>query len=228
MDFLNENSSIGNLIAKAPEYVKIFEKLGLDYCCKGNRTLKEACDEKKLDVVEVLETLKQLSLSDASVNWDQMTLKEIVSHVVDTYHTSAKQELQIISQLIEKLKTKHGQRYPYISDLKSIFEQMKSSLLKHMEEEEQVVFPLVISLEINKGSQHEELKKYLSSLDDDHLETGEALDRIKNLTNGYVPPSDACMTHIVFLNSLEHLERNLHEHIHKENQILFPRVKAML
>ena len=97
-----------------------------------------------------------------------------------------------------------------------------------MEEEEQIVFPLVINLEINKESQHEELKKYLGSLDNDHLETGEALERIKNLTNGYIPPSDACMTHIVMLNSLERLERNLHEHIHKENQILFPRAKAML
>ncbi len=228
MDFLNENTSIGSLVEKTPESAKIFEKLGLDYCCKGNRTLKEACDEKKLNVVEVLEMLKQLSTSDVPMNWDRMTLKEIVIHIVDTYHTPSKQELQRINQLIEKLKTKHGQRYPYISDLQNVFEQMKNSLLKHMEEEEQIVFPLVINLEINKESQHEELKKYLGSLDNDHLETGEALERIKNLTNGYIPPSDACMTHIVMLNSLERLERNLHEHIHKENQILFPRAKAML
>jgi regulator of cell morphogenesis and NO signaling len=149
-------------------------------------------------------------------------------HIVDTYHIPSKQELQRINQLIAKLKTKHGQRYLYISDLQNVFEQMKNCLLKHMEEEEQIVFPLVINLEDNNGSQHEKLKKYLGSLDNDHLETGKALERIKNLTNGYIPPSDACMTHIVMLNSLERLERNLHEHIHKENQILFLRAKAML
>lgn len=228
MNFLNENSSIGSLVAKAPEYAKIFEKLGLDYCCKGNRTLKEACDEKKLQVVEVLETLRQLSISDVPMNWDQMTIREIVDHIVDTYHTYSKQELPRISQLIEKISTKHGQRYPYISDLQNIFEQMKKSLLEHMEEEERIVFPLLINLKSNKESDKEEVKKYLGSLDNDHLEAGEALDRIKKLTNDYTPPSGACMTHIVMLNSLEHLERNLHEHIHKENQILFPLAIAML
>lgn len=228
MDFLNENTSIGSLVSKAPESAKIFEKLGLDYCCKGNKILKEACDEKKLNVVEVLGMLKELSRPNVPMNWDRMTLKEIVMHIANTYHTPTKQELQRINQLIEKIKNKHGKRYPYISDLHNVFEQMKTSLLKHMEEEEQIVFPLVISLEDNKEVHHEELKKYLSFLDNDHLETGEALERIKNLTNGYIPPSAACMTHIVMLNSLERLERNLHEHIHKENQILFPRAKAML
>lgn len=228
MDFLNENSNIGNLVAKAPEYAKIFEKLGLDYCCKGNRTLKESCDEKKLQVVEVLETLRQLSISDVPMNWDQMTIREIVEHIVDTYHIYSKQELPRISQLIEKINTKHGQRYPYISDLQNIFEQMKKSLLEHMEEEEMVVFPLLINLERHKESYKEEVKKHLGSLDNDHLETGDALDRIKKLTNDYAPPLNACTTHIVMLNSLERLERNLHEHIHKENQILFPRAMSMI
>lgn len=228
MDFLNENTSIGSLVAKNSEYATIFEKLGLDYCCKGNRTLKEACYEKKLNIVEVLNALKQLSIPNTSTNWDKLTLKEIVTHIVDTYHVFSKQELQRISQLIEKLKTRHGSRNAYISDLQIVFEQMKSSLLNHMEEEEQIVFPLIIELELNKELQYEELSKHLSSLDNDHLETGKSLDRIKTLTNGYTPPSDACMTHIVMVNSLERLERNLHEHIHKETQILFPRAKSML
>lgn len=228
MDFLNENTSIGSLVTKTPEYAKVFEKFGLDYCCKGNRTLKEACDEKKLNVAEVLETLKQLSPSSASIDWDQMKTKELVKYIVDTYHVFTKQELQRISQLIEKLKAKHGERYPYLLDLENIFKQMKTSLLEHIEEEEQVIFPLLVNLEINKHSSHEEIKQYLTSLDKDHLETGEALERIKKLTHDYTPPSDACMTHIVMLSSLERLEQNLHEHIHKENQILFPRAEVMV
>lgn len=228
MDFLHENASIGSLVAKTPEYASIFEKLGLDYCCKGNRTLKEACDEKKLNVIDVLETLKHLQSSDSAVNWDRMSIKEIVEHIVSTYHTYAKQELQRISQLLEKLNTKHGQRYPYISELQNVFANMKDSLLDHMKEEEQIVFPLMVNLTTNKESCQGELKKHLESLDNDHLETGKALERIKELTHDYTPPADACMTHIVMLNSLAHLERNLHEHIHKENQILFPHVKAML
>lgn len=228
MDFLDEHTSIGSLVAKNPEYASFFEKFGLDYCCKGNRTLKEACDEKKLNVIEVLETLKCLRVSDGGVNWDQMSIRELVEHIISVYHTYAKQELARISQLLEKLNTKHGQRYPYVSELQNVFEGMKGSLLTHMEEEEQIVFPALLNLVVNKAPCQEEVRKHIDSLDSDHLETGEALERIKKLTHDYTPPSDACTTHIVILNNLERLERNLHEHIHKENQILFPRVKTML
>lgn len=228
MDFLDENKSIGSLVMRTPEYANFFEKLGLDYCCKGHKTLKEACDEKKLNVTEVLETLKLLQSSDEVMGWDQMSIKEIVEYVVDTYHTYSKQELPRIGQLIEKVKAKHGQRYPDIFELQNTFEQMKDSLLKHIEEEEEVVFPLLINLEVNQASHKEDVKQHLSALDDEHVETGEALEKIKKLTNNYTPPADACMTHIVMLNSLERLERNLHEHIHKENQILFPRAATMM
>jgi len=228
MDFLHENASIGSLVAKAPEYASIFEKLGLDYCCKGNRTLKEACDEKQLNVIEVLGALKHLQTSDIAANWDRMSIKEIVEHIVSTYHTYAKQELQRISQLLEKLNAKHGQKYPYILELQNVFANMKNSLLDHMNEEEQIVFPLMLNLAVNKSLYQEEASKYLDALDNDHLETGKALEKIKKLTHDYTPPADACMTHIVMLDSLERLERNLHEHIHKENQILFPRAKTML
>lgn len=228
MNFLNENAKIGSLVEKKPEYANVFEKFGLDYCCKGDRTLKEACDEKKLNINEVLDHLKQIQTSDGGINWSQMSMKEMIESIIDKYHLYLRQELPRISQLLKKIKIKHGQRYAYISDLQNIFENMKGSLLKHIDEEEQLVFPLVMNLEVNKDSHKEEIKKYLSSLDEDHLEAGEALEKMKELTNGYTPPSDACMSHIVMLNSLERLERNLHEHIHKENQILFPRVKAML
>jgi regulator of cell morphogenesis and NO signaling len=105
---------------------------------------------------------------------------------------------------------------------------MKDSLLDHMEEEEQIIFPLMTNLAVDKEFCQKDVKNYLDSLDNDHLETGEALEKIKKLTHDYTPPANACMTHIVMLNSLERLERNLHEHIHKENQILFPRAKEML
>ena len=228
MNFLHENASIGSLVAKNPEYASVFEKFGLDYCCKGNRTLKELCDDKKLNFIDVLEALKNLQSPNIAVNWDRMSIKEIVEHIVSTYHTYANQELPRIGQLLEKLNTKHGHKYPYVSELQNVFANMKDSLLDHMKEEEQIVFPLMINLAINKGSCQEDLKKHLYSLNNDHLETGEALERIKKLAHDYTPPADACMTHTVILNSLERLERNLHEHIHVENHILFPRAKAML
>ncbi|MFV0341181.1 MAG: iron-sulfur cluster repair di-iron protein [Parachlamydiaceae bacterium] len=228
MKFLQENASIGSLVTKNPETAAVFEKLGLDYCCKGNKTLKEACDEKNLNMVEVLEALDCLGKPDTSMNWDRMSAKEIVGHIVNTYHTYAKEELQRISQLLVKLNTKHGKKYSYLSELQSVFEQMKDSLSDHMDEEEQLVFPLIVNLETDRTSCQMEVKKHLQELDSDHLETGAALERIKELTHAYTPPEGACTTHIVMLNSLERLEQNLHEHIHKENQILFPRAKSLL
>ena len=107
MNFLHENASIGSLVAKNPEYASVFEKFGLDYCCKGNRTLKELCDDKKLNFIDVLEALKNLQSPNIAVNWDRMSIKEIVKHIVSTYHTYANQELPRIGQLLEKLNTKH-------------------------------------------------------------------------------------------------------------------------
>ncbi len=181
MDFLHENASIRSLVAKAPEYASIFEKLGLDYCCKGNKTIKEACDEKKLNIIEVLRTLKNLQASNTSVNWDQMPIKEIVEHILSTYHVYAKQELQRISQLLKKLNAKHGQKYPYIPELQNVFANMKDSLLNHMNEEEQIVFPLILNLTINKRPCQEVINKYQDSLSDNHLKTGAAFEKINKI-----------------------------------------------
>lgn len=228
MNFLNENASVGSLVKDSPEYARVFEKLGLDYCCKGKSTLKEACDAERLDVDEVIEALRLVPAFNALFDWDQMTIEEVADYIVETYHNYLRQELPRITQLVEKVNMKHGQRHPYIADLKNAFEKMRNSLFAHMEEEERVVFPLMIALTISKESHQEEVKKHLDSLDKDHLEIKEGLERIKELTNGYNPPINACITHIVMLNSLKQLDQNLHEHIHKENQILFPRAKAMI
>ncbi len=227
MDFLQENTSIGSLVMKTPEYASLFEKLGLDYCCKGHKTLKELCDEKGLDVSEVLQKLNQISTAAPAVDWNQMSLKEVVEHIVDTYHVYLEQELPRISQLIRKLNMKHGEKYPYVAELQDVFEELEESLFEHINEEEEIVFPFIIQLAVNGKSDQEKVNKYISSLDEDHLKAGAALEKMRKLTNDYTPPSDACMTHIVMLNSLSHLERNLHEHIHKENHVLFPRAMKM-
>ena len=100
MDFLHENAKIGNLVAKVPEYANLFETLGLDYCCQGNKTLLELCNEKNLDVVEILQRLKQISTTDSSVDWDAMSIEEIVKYIVDKYHVYARQEIPRINQSI--------------------------------------------------------------------------------------------------------------------------------
>lgn len=220
MNVLKENATIGSLVAKSPEYASVFEKLGIDYCCKGHKQLKEVCEEKNLDIHEVIDRLKQIQTSTATRDWDQMSTSEIATHIIDTYHTHLRDELPRISYLINKVHTKHGHRYPYIAQLQTVFEEMKDSLLEHIDEEEKTVFPLII-----KQASGQELSQCLSTLDEDHLQTGQALEKIQALTNGYTPPEDACMTHMVMVNSLKLLELNLHEHIHMENHILFPRVK---
>lgn len=224
MDFLHENASIGNLVAKRPEYAICFEKLGVDYCCKGNKTLQEVCHEKNLDLAETMQKLRHVQGSIDVQNWDQMSLQEIVEYIVETYHAYSRQELPRISQLLKKLNMKHGHRYAYIAELQNVFEPMKDSLLEHMDEEEKIVFPLIIKLAAHGKSTQEEIKNYFSALDEEHLETGKSLEKIKALTDGYTSPPGACMTHIVMLNSLQRLEKNLHEHIHKENHILFSRM----
>lgn len=220
--FLNEDMKVGLLVAKIPGYASIFEKLGIDYCCKGNKTLKELCAEKNLEVKTVLQKLAKVSTTSQMMDWEEASIDELIHHIVIKHHDYLREELPRISNLIDKVLSKHGDLHPELLELRDTFERLKVDLIKHLDEEEMVVFPAIKNLKTHKSAEDlDKLKNYINTLYTEHLEAGAALEKMNALTNGYKPPRGACTTYLVLLNSLAFLEKDMHEHVHKENHILF-------
>lgn len=219
-DLLDENSLVGNFVAKNPAFAALFEKLGIDYCCKGKKSLKELCSEKGYDVAVVLQQLNEIAtLEPPRFNWEDLSTDALIDHIVHAHHAYLKQELPRLSRLIEKVAGKHGERHPELYQLQETFEKFSADMLTHLQKEENFIFPA-----IQLGSHKEALIASLAQLDAEHVEEGAYLERMHQLTNGYVPPPGACMSYRVMLNGLAQLERDMHTHVHKETHILFQRV----
>ena len=226
MDFLNENMMVGSLVATTPAYANFFEKIGIDYCCKGKKTLKELCNEKNLDPADVLDQLRKISTTSSTIDFDKLSLNDLIAHIIKKHHDYLREELPRLSGLIYKVATKHSALHPELLELRDTFEEFKVDLLNHIEKEETIIFPAIEQFITNKKIStlsKSDLENYLNDLDSEHAEAGAALEKMNRLTNRYTPPTDACTTYHVMLNSLSFLEKNMHEHVHKENHILFPR-----
>lgn len=219
---LDGKTRVGPLVAKNPAYASVFEKRMIDYCCKGNKSLQELCDEKNINVTDVLHDLNQVHLTTPAINFNDLSAEDLIAHVIEKHHNYLREELPRLKRLINKVASKHSEAHPELVELQNVYEEFHLDLLKHIEEEEAEVFPAILSLD--KDSSTKELEKFLADMEAEHLEAGSALEKMNELTNGYTPPKYACTSYLVMLNSLASLEKDLHEHVHKENHILFPKV----
>ncbi len=216
---------IGDLVVERPARARMFEQLGIDYCCGGRRALAEACDERGLDVAAVAVLLDATdSVRDLiGDDWGKASLAELCDHIVDVHHAYLRRELPRLTELLEKCERAHADELPELHEIRATFERLRLELEQHLAEEERVLFPACRAVTVG-GTLEPGL---LARLADDHAEAGAALRRHSALTDGYATDTALCNTHRAAVDALGELERDLHEHIHEENNILFPRVLAI-
>jgi regulator of cell morphogenesis and NO signaling len=235
MSFANE--PVGQLVRERIEWARVFEKLGIDYCCNGTTPLKAACKEKgvSIDVVycELEESLKNVESVDEP-DWSTAPLSGLADHIVERHHAYLREELPLLERRIERVVDAHAGSHQELLELQQVFGALKDELSVHMLKEEQVLFPIVRQLEKAKAEQLFIPQFHCGSvnnpivvLEQEHDNAGEALRRMRELTNRYEPPADACSTYRSLLSGLHQLEADLHLHIHKENNILFPRAAEL-
>jgi len=228
---LNQQDTVGDLIAQHPDWAKSFEGLGIDYCCGGKKTIGQACAELGLPlnaVTDVLETAVG-EASSPQRNWSQVPLAELCDHIEQVHHGYLKTELPRLSALLQKLVTVHGQRHPELARLRDTFEELRFELEAHLGKEENILFPAIRQLEGSAGEFEFHcggLGGPISVMEAEHEGAGQALAQMRELTDGYRVPADGCATYRGTYEAIEKLEADLHQHIHKENSILFPRVMA--
>jgi len=224
---------VGKIVSRRPIAARVFEKYQIDYCCRGNTSLAEACKQQGVNVATVVEELEQLENANEKVpeqDWTGASLTELADHIVETHHRFLSTELPRISGLVEKVNNAHGMRKPELGEVVSTFESMRSELESHMIKEENILFPAIRMIESQNGQSafpFGSVANPITMMEHEHDDAGNALRRLRQLTDDFTPPSDACPTYRVMLESLHNLELDLHLHIHKENNILFPRVKEL-
>lgn len=206
----------------------VFEKYGLDFCCKGKRPLKDACAEKNIPTEAIVKDLEEAyRLSLPKLDFTSMSLTELAEYIVRVHHSYVKANAPQIYYFVMKVASKHGARYPYMDEVLELFEEVKEEMEQHMEKEETILFPRIKLLEIPGMVKGEAgfIQEPVDMMEAEHEAAGEKLYRIRELTNNYEAPEEACTTHRVALASLKAFEEDLHQHVHLENNILFP--KAM-
>ncbi|MGE0432780.1 MAG: iron-sulfur cluster repair di-iron protein [Planctomycetota bacterium] len=214
---------MGEIAAGFPLATRVFARHRIDFCCHGGDPLQQVCEKKKLDVSAVLDEIeKELAEPQEDARrWDSEPLSDLIDHIVDTHHVFLREEMPRLEAMLRKVHRVHHARAPeQLDGLLSVYIAMKEELDQHMMKEEQILFPM-----IRQGS-GEMADGPISVMLQEHDDAGEALRQIRDLTENYIVPQDACNTWRALWHGLEALEADLHQHIHLENNILFPRALA--
>jgi regulator of cell morphogenesis and NO signaling len=222
--------TVGELVAERPARSRVFEKLGIDYCCGGKLSLDEARARQGLPVGEVRRRLARADTegNSRSRDWRTARLAELCSHIVATHHAFLRRELPRLRDLLGKLARVHGDQKPELRDLLAVFEPFAADLSEHMAKEEQVLFPLITWIESGDVPTTPFVLQPIAVMESEHAVAGRALEEMRLLTGGYAVPADGCNTFRAAMAGMAELEADMHAHVHKENNILFPRATRLV
>lgn len=226
MATITTETSVGDLVVANPGRTRMFEQLGIDYCCGGGKTLGRACEDEGLDprtVVTMLNAFESVPGEPNATDWSKQPLSVLTQHIVNTHHAFLRDELPRLERLVLKVNARHGHHFGFLSELERVFVDLKEELLEHMRTEEEELFPLIEQLESSGEGLPEDL---LEQLEGEHALAGEALATMRDLTNDYTPPVGACNSFRGMIHGLSELEADMHQHVHKENNILFKRMRT--
>lgn len=229
METLTIHTPVGTFVTDYPGRARVFEKLGIDYCCGGMRPLKDACADKNLDPAEVLgDLLYEVGRPTTSwePDWTTAPLTDLVDHIVETHHAYLRRELPRLGGLLQKVGKAHGEAHPELKELAGVFETFASEIGSHMMKEEQILFPAIVQIETTEGQgglHCGSIQGPVGAMMHEHDQASDGLHRMRELTGGFNAPDNACASYRTLFDSLAELEADMHQHIHKENNILFPR-----
>jgi regulator of cell morphogenesis and NO signaling len=231
---LDATKTVREFAAEFPNATRIFEKLGIDFCCGGHKPLREACVQARIPLASVLRSLEDGATAAAQTSADKdfqsATLSELIAHICIVHHAYVKQETPRLQQLLAKVVAVHCANHPELGAVQRTFGELSSELLSHMMKEEMVLFPYIEKLEEAITQQRRApqapfgpISNPVHMMELEHESAGNALREIRMLTSAYTPPESACFSYKTLYSALKDFEADLHQHVHLENNILFPR-----
>jgi regulator of cell morphogenesis and NO signaling len=224
--------TVRDIALRQPTAIRVFEHLGIDYCCGGDQTLDSACAAVHLDTHAV-----QLALEFAAgrhtfpqPDWTRASLELLCAHIIVKHHAFSRREIPRLLELSNNVLARHGAAHPELDNIHTTLAQFERDINDHLAKEESVIFPYIVSLERSLRSTHEEpvscygfLPDPVAVLSHDHEEAAASLSHIRQLSHNYTPPAGVCLTYRIFYTGLQEFENDFRQHTHLETNILFPR-----
>jgi regulator of cell morphogenesis and NO signaling len=235
---ISDTTTVRDLAASIPGATRVFESFGIDYCCGGRRTLAAACQEASLPVEDLTRSLGEAGRASqpggADRDWRQESLTALTEHIIDTHHSFTRQELDRLGKLFDNVCSRHGENHQELFEAQKTFYQLKQDLIPHMLKEEQVLFPYITRMEEDAGEGRAIPPPFFGTVRNpvrmmmtEHDTAGDLLQQLRGITNRYITPPDGCVSFQTLYHALAAFEADLHQHIHLENNILFPRAVEM-
>jgi regulator of cell morphogenesis and NO signaling len=219
--------TLGEIVAANPAAARTLDRLGLDYCCHGDRRLAEACAAAGLDPAAVAAELEALPV-EGDRTWTGLEPPALVDHIVTTHHRYLEAELPLLDALAAKVLTVHGRRHPELSQIRVLVDAIRRELEPHLRDEEEILFPAVQRWSAGgRDFPFGSLPELVKTMEVEHDQAGDLLAALRRATAAYRVPADACASYRSLFERLEALELDIHLHVHKENHALFPAVLRM-
>jgi regulator of cell morphogenesis and NO signaling len=231
---ISATMKVRDVVLELPQATRVFEKLKIDYCCGGDTPLGEACATAGVEVANVERMLEEVGQADVkgngSFDFAKATLSELIGHILDKHHVYTKDEMARLEPLIDKVIAAHGENHTELRSLGGLFQQLCGDLKPHMFKEEQILFPYILEMESASlqngaapfapfGTVNNPIRMMMM----EHETVGDLLRELRAVSTNYAVPADGCISYQTLYQALEAFEQDLHQHIHIENNILFPR-----
>ena len=228
---VDTNKTIGEMVADDFRTASVFSANKIDFCCKGNRTLDEVCNQKGLDVYDVLAQLEKATESNNStIDFKTWELDLLIDYIEKKHHRYVEEKAPILLSFLLKLEQVHGAAHPELFEIKNLFKRTADELTQHMKKEELILFPYIkqmVEAARNKTTLSAPgfgtVANPIAMMMEEHENEGNRFEKIVAISNNYTPPADGCNTYKVTFQMLQEFESDLHTHIHLENNILFPK-----
>lgn len=235
---ISDTTTVRDLVVGIPGATRVFENFGIDYCCGGHQTLAAACRKAKLPIEDLTRSLEEAGRASHpggdERDWRQESLTSLAAYIIDKHHHGARQELDRLEKLFGKVCSRHGDNHPELFEAQKTFYQLKQDLIPHMLKEEQVLFPYITSMERGAGEGRAIPPPFFGAVQNparmmalEHDSAGDLLRTLRATTGDYTPPAGACISYQTLYQALAGFEADLHQHIHLENNLLFPRAIEM-
>jgi len=233
---LDATKTVREVALAIPNATRVFEKIKIDYCCGGDRLLGDACARAGVQLIEVERLLKESAapLSSEPADFQQLSLAELIVYILEKHHVFTKNEMERLESLIAKVVAAHSERHIELLSVRDLLGQLFDDLRPHMFKEEQILFPFIVELEQSVLQQRPEPFAPFGSVNNpirmmmmEHDAVGELLRELRKVTSDYAVPSDGCISYQTLYTAIEEFEQDLHQHIHLENNILFPKAIAL-
>jgi regulator of cell morphogenesis and NO signaling len=218
------------LASAYPAAARIFEQFGIDYCCGGEKSLAQACSGANLSLEEVQEAIEKPQIQNGDRDWQNASLTDLSEHIVGKHHAYVRDEIRRMAPLLEKVASVHGKNRPELVSIQCSFLALSEELTMHLMKEERMLFPYIVELENAANGGRRAAPPMFGTVQNpvrmmmtEHHSASSLLLQIRKESNNYALPADACTSFQMLYRALREFETDLHEHIHLENDILFPR-----